>query len=77
VYTTLLQTTEEVDLANVEADTFWLFEEMLAEFAELWQDETSDKWLQKLSGLLRWADPELGAALVRLPNALVFTDRRW
>lgn len=76
VYTTLLNNTEEMDLANVEADAFWLFEEILSEFADLWMDETSDKWLQKLGDLLRWADPELATALVSIQSVHVSTNSR-
>lgn len=66
LYSVLLQEVESPDVAHVEADTFWLFEAMVGEFAELEDDEGGNGWMRRFSDRLAWADPELSADLVSL-----------
>lgn len=63
VYSVLLQEVESPDAAHVEADTFWLFEAMVGEFAQLEDEEGGNQWMHRLSDRLEWADPELTADL--------------
>ncbi|KAH7107531.1 regulator of Vps4 activity in the MVB pathway-domain-containing protein [Auriculariales sp. MPI-PUGE-AT-0066] len=63
LYTTLAETTDETDLAHVEADSFWLLEEVSAEFGDLWTDEGCDRWRNTIAKRLTWVDPDLYAAL--------------
>ena len=67
VYSVLLQEVEPLDVAHVEADTFWLFEAMVGEFAQLEDEEGGNQWMHRLSDRLEWADPELSADLVGSP----------
>lgn len=64
LYSVLHQEVESPDVAHVEADTFWLFEAMVREFAELEDEEGGNEWMRRFSGRLQWADPELSADLV-------------
>jgi hypothetical protein len=64
LYSVLHQEVESPDVAHVEADTFWLFESMVGEFAELEDEEGGNDWMRRFSGRLQWADPELSADLV-------------
>jgi hypothetical protein len=64
LYSVLHQEVEPSDAAHVEADTFWLFETMVAEFAELEDEEGGNEWMRRFRGRLEWADPELSADLV-------------
>ena len=64
LYSVLHQEVESPDVAHVEADTFWLFEAMVREFAELEDEEGGNEWMRRFSGRLLWADPELSADLV-------------
>ena len=66
LYSVLHQEVEPSDAAHVEADTFWLFETMVGEFAELEDEEGGNEWMRRFSGRLEWADPELSADLVGL-----------
>jgi hypothetical protein len=66
LYSVLNQEVESPDAAHVEADTFWLFEAMVGEFAELEDEEGGSDWMRRLGGRLEWADPELSADLVCL-----------
>ncbi|TFY56460.1 hypothetical protein EVG20_g8917 [Dentipellis fragilis] len=59
LYSVLSQEIEPHDLAHVEADTFWAFEAMVSEFAELEDEEGGNQWMQKFSQRLQWADIEL------------------
>ncbi|KAA1472486.1 hypothetical protein DENSPDRAFT_821369 [Dentipellis sp. KUC8613] len=59
LYSVLNQEIESQDLAHVEADTFWAFEAMVSEFAELEDEDGGDQWMQKFSQRLQWADAEL------------------
>jgi hypothetical protein len=54
----------EAEPAHAEADAFWLFEAVLAEFAELTDEDEGGAWPMKLSARLAWADDELFANLV-------------
>jgi hypothetical protein len=69
LYSVLVQETQPQDLAHVEADTFWLFEAMVGEFAELEDEDGGKFWLKRLSERLSWADVELSIDLVRGPMA--------
>ena len=64
LYSVLHQEVESPDVAHVEADTFWLFEAMVGEFAELEDEEGGNEWMRRFSDRLEWADPELSADLV-------------
>jgi hypothetical protein len=66
LYSVLHQEVEAPDVAHVEADTFWLFEAMIGEFAELEDEEGGNEWMRRFSGRLEWADPELSVDLVGL-----------
>ena len=63
LYSVLMQEVELEDLAHVEADTFWLFEAMLAELFGL-EDNSGKEWMVKLSERLAWADNDLFVYLV-------------
>jgi hypothetical protein len=66
LYTTLTQEVDVEDVAHAEADSFWLFEAFIAEFAELEDDEGSKLWMARLGDQLGQKDPELLERLVRL-----------
>jgi hypothetical protein len=68
LYSVLIQEIEPKDAPHVEADTFWVFEAMIAEFSELEDEEGSNFWMQKLSERLTWADEELANNLVKSNN---------
>jgi hypothetical protein len=70
LYSVLLQEVESPDVAHVEADTFWLFEAMVGEFAELESEDGGNAWMRRFSDRLEWADPELSADLVSLTSRL-------
>ena len=63
LYSVLMQEVDSEDLAHVEADTFWLFEAMLAELLGL-EDDSGKDWMKKFSERLAWADNELFVHLV-------------
>ncbi|KAI0273569.1 regulator of Vps4 activity in the MVB pathway-domain-containing protein [Gloeopeniophorella convolvens] len=63
LYSVLLQEVESPDIAHIEADTFWLFEAMVGEFAELEDEEGGNQWMRRFGERLQWADPELSADL--------------
>ena len=63
LYSVLMQEVDPEDLAHVEADTFWLFEAMLAELLGL-EDNAGKVWMTKLSERLAWADNDLFVHLV-------------
>ena len=63
LYSVLMQEVDTEDLAHVEADTFWLFEAMLAELLGL-EDDSGKDWMEKFSERLAWADNELFVHLV-------------
>ena len=66
LYSVLCQEVGAPDVSHVEADTFWLFEAMVGEFAELEDEEGGNGWMRRFSGRLEWADTELSADLVGL-----------
>lgn len=66
LYSVLYQETDTAELAHVEADTFWLFEAIVGEFAELEDEEGGSLWMKKLGERLAWADPDLKVNLVSL-----------
>jgi hypothetical protein len=68
LYSVLLQEVESPDVVHVEADTFWLFEAMVGEFAELEGENGENEWMRRFSERLAWADPELSADLVSLAS---------
>ncbi|KAH6918696.1 regulator of Vps4 activity in the MVB pathway-domain-containing protein [Coprinopsis sp. MPI-PUGE-AT-0042] len=63
LYTALHLEVAPEELAHVEADTFWLFQEMVAEFSDVDEGEGSQKWMLKLDHALSQADPELHDSL--------------
>ncbi|THH18480.1 hypothetical protein EW146_g2513 [Bondarzewia mesenterica] len=63
LYSVLTQEVEPQELAHAEADTFWLFEAMVGEFAELEDEEGGNEWMKKFGERLAWADPDLLADL--------------
>ncbi|KAJ7109261.1 regulator of Vps4 activity in the MVB pathway-domain-containing protein [Mycena epipterygia] len=63
LYSVLNQEIESEDLAHVEADTFWLFEAMIGEFAELEDEEGGNLWMKRFGDRLVWADSELADIL--------------
>lgn len=67
VYTALVEDAVAEDIAHAEADTFWLFEALVSEFADLNDAEGGRAWTKKLSDRLYAADPELAEDLVGLP----------
>jgi hypothetical protein len=64
LYTVLLEEIEPSEVAHVEADTFWVFEAIVSEFAELEDEEEGNVWPLRLSSRVAWADDELFANLV-------------
>jgi len=64
LYVVLNQEVEPEELAHVEADTFWLFEAMVGEFAELEDEEGGNIWMKNFSQRLAWADGDLFNDLV-------------
>ncbi|KAJ7740722.1 regulator of Vps4 activity in the MVB pathway-domain-containing protein [Mycena maculata] len=79
LYSVLSQEIETEDLAHVEADTFWLFEAMIGEFAELEDEEGGNLWMKKFGERLTWADSELAESLQAkgLDPALPHYSYRW
>ena len=76
LYSALMQEVDSEDLAHVEADTFWLFEAMLAELLGL-EDNSGKDWMEKLSERLAWADNELFVYLVKCsPYCDIFLKTR-
>ena len=63
LYSVLMQEVDSEELAHVEADTFWLFEAILAELLGL-EDNSGKDWMNKLSERLAWADNDLFVHLV-------------
>ncbi|CAL1704944.1 unnamed protein product [Somion occarium] len=79
LYSALVQEVEPDDLAHAEADTFWLFETVVSEFADLEDAETCNIWLRKLGERLSWADTDLAEDLQikGLDPALPHYSYRW
>lgn len=63
LYSVLSREVDSEDLPHVEADTFWLFEAILAEFSGLEGD--GENWMKVFGERLRWADVDLYSDLVR------------
>lgn len=72
LYSALVGETDEDDVAHAEADTFWLFEALVGEIAEMEEEEGGKIWTRKLSECIKWADGELAASLVRVCALVVF-----
>jgi hypothetical protein len=64
LYAVLNQEVEPEDLAHVEADTFWLFEAIVGEFAELEDEDGGNVCMKNFSQRLAWADSDLFNDLV-------------
>ncbi|KAL1687682.1 regulator of Vps4 activity in the MVB pathway-domain-containing protein [Schizophyllum commune] len=79
LYTVMNREIDLEDMAHVEADTFWLFEAMVADFSELEDEEGGAVWMKKFSERLAWADPELSENMVAkgLDPALPHYSYRW
>ncbi|KIK59802.1 hypothetical protein GYMLUDRAFT_1003603 [Collybiopsis luxurians FD-317 M1] len=79
LYSVLNREGDPEDLAHVEADTFWLFEAMIGEFAELEDEDSGNLWMRKFSERLNWADTELRDNLFAkgLDPALPHYSYRW
>ncbi|KAF8797922.1 hypothetical protein BYT27DRAFT_7265063 [Phlegmacium glaucopus] len=78
LYSVLMQEVDPEDLAHVEADTFWLFEAMLAELLGL-EDNSGKVWMTKLSERLAWGDNDLFVHLQArgLDPILPYYSYRW
>lgn len=63
LYSVMLQEADEEGLSHVEADTFWLLEAMVAEFAGL-EDDEGTMWMKNFSDRLAWADFDYKTQLV-------------
>jgi hypothetical protein len=74
LYTALVQEVDPEDLAHVEADSFWLFEAFVAEFAELEDEISLEIWLKRLGDQLRQKDPQFLEQLVRF---MLMTSLDW
>ncbi|KAH0826917.1 regulator of Vps4 activity in the MVB pathway-domain-containing protein [Lanmaoa asiatica] len=59
LYSALVGETDEDDVAHAEADTFWVFEALVGEIAEMEEEEGGKIWTRKLSERIKWADGEL------------------
>lgn len=66
LYSALVGETDEDDVAHAEADTFWVFEALIGEMAEMEEEEGGKIWTRKLSERIRCADGELATSLVRV-----------
>lgn len=64
LYSVLVQEIEPTEVAHAEADTFWLFEAIISEFAELEDEEGGKVALQRFGERVAWADEELFSNLV-------------
>lgn len=80
LYSVLVGETDEDEVAHAEADTFWVFEALIAEIAQLEEEDGRKVWTQKLSERIKWADGELATRLVSVLllaspiNARLFPD---
>ncbi|KAF9448344.1 hypothetical protein P691DRAFT_729792 [Macrolepiota fuliginosa MF-IS2] len=79
LYTTLMQEIEPEDLVHAEADSFWLFEAFVGEFAELEDEEGCDFWMKRLGEKLGQKDVELLELLnnMGLHPSLPHYSHRW
>ena len=67
VYSALVEEVVPEDAAHAEADTFWLFEALVSELADLNDADGGRIWTKQLSDCLYAADPELFEDLVGAP----------
>ena len=74
LYSAFIGETNEDDMAHVEADTFWVFEALIGEIAEMEEEDGGKFWTRKLSERVRWADGELTTSLVRVLVDLLSWD---
>lgn len=70
LYAVLTEEVNPEDVIHIEADTFWLFEAVIGEFAELEDIETGNAWVRKFGDRLSWADPEFAENLVSVPDGV-------
>ncbi|KAF7304810.1 DUF292-domain-containing protein [Mycena kentingensis (nom. inval.)] len=79
LYRTLSEEIDPEHLCHAEADTFWLFEAMIGEFAELEDEDGGSVWMKKLGERLLWADRELLESLQAkgLDPSLPHYSYRW
>jgi hypothetical protein len=77
LYSALIQEVEQEELAHAEADSFWLFEALVSEFAELEDDDGSSLWMTRLGQQLGGKDSELLDRLVRLAIVLLLFGLIW
>lgn len=79
LYAVMLREIEPADLAHAEADTFWAFEAVVGDFAELEDEEGGAEWMAKFGGRVTWADPELAGDLQAkgLSPSLPHYSYRW
>ncbi|EIN07452.1 hypothetical protein PUNSTDRAFT_144929 [Punctularia strigosozonata HHB-11173 SS5] len=79
LYSVLVQEIEAADVCHAEADTFWLFESIISEFAELEDEEGGKLTLQRFGERMAWADEELFVNLQAkgLDPALPHYSYRW
>ncbi|KDQ60737.1 hypothetical protein JAAARDRAFT_560385 [Jaapia argillacea MUCL 33604] len=79
LYYVLNQEIEQRELAHVEADTFWVFEAMVGEFAELEDEADGCQWMKKLGARVAWADEDIFTSLCArgLDPSLPHYSYRW
>lgn len=70
LYSVLAEEVNPEEAAHIEADTFWLFEAVVGEFAELEDAETGNVWVRKFGERLSWADQAFAEHLVSLLSML-------
>ncbi|KAF9483904.1 hypothetical protein BDN70DRAFT_873304 [Pholiota conissans] len=78
IYSVMLKEADEEELSHLEADTFWLLEALVAEFAGL-EDEEGNVWMKKFSDRVGWADFDYKTQLEAsgLDPALPHYSYRW
>ncbi|KAF9792755.1 regulator of Vps4 activity in the MVB pathway-domain-containing protein [Thelephora terrestris] len=79
LYSALNMEIEAQDVAHAEADTFWLFEAMISEFAPLEDEAEGALWMKKLGDRVWQADSEFYADLLAmgLDPSLPHYSYRW
>ncbi|VDB82786.1 unnamed protein product [Peniophora sp. CBMAI 1063] len=79
LYAVMIREIEPSDLAHAEADTFWAFEAVVGDFAELEDEEGGAAWMGKFGERVAWADPELASDLQAkgLSPSLPHYSYRW
>ncbi|KAG9313346.1 hypothetical protein JVU11DRAFT_5653 [Chiua virens] len=63
LYSALVGETDEDEVAHAEADTFWVFEALVGEIAELEEEDGGKIWRRKLSERIKWVDGDLATQL--------------